>query len=118
MRAHKCRFLVRKRRLRTKILSISSRPRLSIFKSCKHIYAQIIDRDDARVLCSVSTLHKDIRKLNKSNCNIDSASKLGALLANKALESGLEHVVFDRGGHKYHGVVKAFADAARSLLVF
>jgi large subunit ribosomal protein L18 len=100
-------------RVRKKIFGTSSAPRLSVFRSLKHIYAQIIDDESGRTLISASTLDPDIREhvieLNKT----EQAKLVGKRLAEKALSNGVTKVVFDRGGYKYHGRVKALADASR-----
>ena len=86
--------------------------RLSVFRSSKHIYGQVIDDNDGHTLVSASSLNKDKSVLKKGS-NIDAAKVIGSLLAEKALKEGISEVVFDRGGYKYHGRVKALADAAR-----
>ncbi|MCC8417112.1 MAG: 50S ribosomal protein L18 [Rickettsia endosymbiont of Bryobia graminum] len=118
MRSAKVKFDVRKARVRSKISKVSDRIRLSVFKSGEHIYAQIIDDKQSITIASASTLDKEIRQLKKSNCNISLATKVGELIANRASEKGVEEVVFDKGGYKYHGVVKALADAAREKIKF
>lgn len=118
MRTAKARFEIRKNRIRTKISKVAERLRLSVFKSNKHLYAQLIDDQNSTTIAAISTLNKEIRKLKKSNCNIDSAAKIGELIGKKAKEKGIEKVVFDKGGYKYHGVIKALADAARQELEF
>lgn len=111
-------FKRRKDRVRAKLKKVSERNRLSVFKSGRHIYAQIIDDSTSRTLVSASTLDKDIRKTGKSNCNIELALKVGKLLATRAAEKSISLVAFDKGGHKYHGVIKALADEARKELQF
>ncbi|MBN1639631.1 MAG: 50S ribosomal protein L18 [Anaerolineae bacterium] len=100
-------------RVRRKISGSPDVPRLSVFRSLKHIYAQIIDDAVGRTLVSASTLDGDVREqvlgLNKT----EQAKIVGKRLAEKALSSGVTQVVFDRGGYKYHGRVKALADASR-----
>jgi large subunit ribosomal protein L18 len=118
MRSSKLKFETRKIRVRSKISKVSDRVRLSIFKSGKHIYAQVIDDKRAITVASASTLEKEIRQLNKSNCNIIAATKVGDLIGERAFLKGIEKVVFDKGGYKYHGVVKALADAARKKVKF
>lgn len=119
MRTSKCRFYTRKTRIRFKILRTSKgRLRLSVFRSCKHLYAQIIDDFNSKTLVSASTLDSSIRKIKKSNSNIDSAIKVGSVLAKRALLKGIKKVVFDKGGYKYHGVIKAIAEEARKDLEF
>lgn len=107
-------FLKRCRRIRFQIRRRSEgRPRLSVFRSDRHIYAQIIDDSCGKTLCSASTMDKSFRGVgNTSNC--DAATKVGVMLAAKATEAGIKDVVFDRGGYSYHGRVKALADGARS----
>lgn len=101
------------RKLRNRFTGTSSRPRLAVFRSNNHIYAQIIDDTVGNTLISASTLQKDIKtELEKTN-NVDAATKLGTVIAKKALEKGITEVVFDRGGFIYQGKVKALADAAR-----
>ena len=87
--------------------------RLCVFKSPRHFYAQIIDQDVGQVVVSASTIEPDFKKQLVSGGNIDAAVKLGARLADKAREAGVIEVAFDRSGYKYHGRVKAMADAAR-----
>lgn len=94
------------------------KPRLSVFRSGRHIYAQIVDDVQGRTLCSASTLDKNLRGLGKT-ANCEASAKVGAMLAGKAAEAGIKEVVFDRGGYNYHGRVKALADGARGAgLVF
>lgn len=118
MRNSKLKFEVRKARVRTKITKVSNRLRLSVFKSGKHLYAQVIDDAKSVTLASASTLEKEIRQLKKSNCNISAAIKVGELIGERAAIKGVQEVVFDKGGYKYHGVVKALADAARNKVKF
>lgn len=118
MRSSKLKFETRKIRVRSKIAKVSNRIRLSVFKSGRHIYAQIIDDKQSITIASASTLDKEIRQLNKSNCNVGIAAKLGELIGERASLKGIEEVVFDKGGYKYHGVVKALADAARKKIKF
>lgn len=118
MRTTKRRFEVRRDRVRTKISKVSDRARLSVFKSGKHLYVQIIDDAKSITLVSASTLEKDIKKLKKNNCNIASATTIGELIGNRASKKGITKVVFDKGGYKYHGVIKALADAARKKIEF
>lgn len=88
-----------------------SRPRLAIFRSTKHIYAQVIDDLAGRTLISAST--RDADGKSSYGGNVEAAKKIGALVASRAKAAGIELVVFDRGGHRYHGRVKALAEAAR-----
>lgn len=103
----------RHRRVRKKILGTADRPRLCVSRTLKHIYAQIINDIDGVTLVSASSLGTDFKKLSIKNGNIEAASKVGVLIANKAQEKGISTVVFDRGGYPYHGQVKALASAAR-----
>lgn len=118
MRNSERRFEIRKSRIRSKIARVSDRVRLSVFKSGRHIYAQIIDDGNSSTIVSASTLDKTIRKPGKSLCNVELATKVGTLLAERASKKGVTKVVFDKGGYKYHGVIKALADAARKELEF
>lgn len=111
-------FKKRSDRVRSKLKKVSTRNRLSVFKSGRHIYAQIIDDATSRTIISASTLDKSIRSLAKSNCSIKFAVKVGKLLAERAEEKAITLVAFDKGGHKYHGVIKALADEARKKLQF
>lgn len=105
--------LKRHLRVRKKIEGTTERPRLNVFRSSKHIYAQIIDDVQGVTLVSASTVDKEIRDQVEKGGNADAAKKVGELIANRAKEKGIEHVVFDRGGYLYHGRVQALADAAR-----
>ena len=94
-------------------------PRLSVFKSIKHVYAQIIDDEDGITLVSASTLSPDVRDRISGICNIEAAKAVGEAVGRKAIEKNITSVVFDRGGYLYHGKVKALAEAARKAgLVF
>ena len=100
-------------RLRNRFSGTSERPRLAVFRSNNHMYAQIIDDDAQHTLVSACTLQKDVKaELEKTN-NVDAAAHLGTVIAKRALEKGITTVVFDRGGYIYQGKVKALADAAR-----
>jgi large subunit ribosomal protein L18 len=89
------------------------RARLSVFRSSKHIYAQIIDDLKGETVVSASSLEKDLRTSLKTGANVDAAKTIGKLVAERALGKGIKDVVFDRGGYRFHGRVKALADAAR-----
>jgi large subunit ribosomal protein L18 len=89
------------------------RARLSVFRSSKHIYAQVIDDADGRTVASASSLEKEMRESLKTGANIEAAKTVGKRLAERAVAQGVKEVVFDRGGYLYHGRVKALADAAR-----
>ncbi|HET6371207.1 MAG TPA: 50S ribosomal protein L18 [Nitrospiria bacterium] len=103
----------RHRRVRKKILGTTERPRLSVFRSGKHVYAQIIDDTASRTLMTASSLSPELKGELKRGSTRESAKKVGKLLAEKARAAGIEKVVFDRGGYLYHGRIKALADAAR-----
>lgn len=98
-------------RVRAKLSGTPARPRLNVFRSNKHIYAQLIDDVNGVTLASASTLDKDFGQ--ESAANLEAAQKIGELVAKRAVEKGITSVVFDRGGYLYHGRVKALADAAR-----
>jgi len=110
----------KKLRIRRKLRTRSSlrhraggRPRLSVFRSNKNIYAQIIDDLNGRTLAAASSLDKDVRASLKSGANLDAATAVGKLIAGRAVANGLGEVVFDRGAYMYHGRVRALAEAAR-----
>lgn len=104
----------RNRRTRYRIKQLAgSRPRLSVFRSNKHIYAQIIDDQEGRTMAAASSLDKDLRSALANGGDSDAAVKVGKLVAERALAAGVSTVVLDRGGCRYHGRVKALADAAR-----
>ena len=108
--------VVRKRvhsRIRKKIQGTPERPRLNIFRSLNHIYAQIIDDVKGVTLVSASSLDKDIRAANKTGGNAAGAKSVGTEIAKRAKSKGIETVVYDRGGYNYHGRVKVLAEAAR-----
>jgi len=112
------RRLRRKRRVRKGIVSKSDRPRITVFKSGKHIYAQIIDDVKGITLVSASTVGKSAASVDKKK-KYDASIKVGSTLATKAIEKGIKNVVFDRNGYPFHGRIKALADAAREKgLVF
>ncbi len=100
-------------RIRKKLAGTSERPRLAVFRSQSHIYAQIIDDDGGKTLAAASSLDKDLRAQSKRGANIAAAKAVGNLIATRAKEKGIQAVVFDRGGFQYHGRIKALADAAR-----
>jgi len=99
------------KRIRRKVKGSAARPRLTIYRSLNHIYVQIIDDEQGRTIASASTTEKDLR--GETGGNIDAAVRVGRAIAERALTRGIEQVVFDRGGYRYHGRVKALADAAR-----
>jgi len=104
-RARRTRYQIRKR--------ANGRPRLSVFRSGLHIYAQIIDDSQGKTLVSASSVEQDMRKKLKKGGNKDAAAEIGKLIAERAKKAGVTEVVFDRGGYAFHGRVKALADAAR-----
>ena len=107
-------FERRRRRVRTAIKSrAGDRPRLSVHRTGRHIYAQIIAETGDRVLASASTLEAEVRKSVKNGGNVDAAAVIGKRIAEKAKAAGITTVAFDRSGYKYHGRIKALADAAR-----
>ncbi len=99
-----------KERIRGKVHGTAERPRLAVFRSLKHIYAQVIDDASGRTLVSASSSEKDS---SAKGANAAAAKAVGALIAKKAKDKGIDRVVFDRGGYLYHGNIKALADAAR-----
>jgi large subunit ribosomal protein L18 len=108
------RYEFRKERTRRNISNTQTlRPRLTVCRTLKHIYAQVIDDQAGRTVVAASTLSPDLREKIKSGGNLSAAEAVGKLVAEKALAKGLKAVVFDRGGHVYHGRIKALADAAR-----
>ena len=104
-RRERLRFQLRKK--------AGGRPRLSVFRSGRHIYAQVIDDNAGRTLAAASSLEKDLRSELRTGADKDAASAVGKLIAERAKEAGVTEVVFDRGAYLYHGRVKALADAAR-----
>ena len=100
-------------RLRRTLSGSTERPRLAVYRSEKHIYAQIIDDVDAKTLVAASSVEEGFRKDHKHGANLEAAKAVGALIGKRAQEKGIEKVVFDRGGFLYHGRIQALADAAR-----
>lgn len=100
-------------RVRKRVTGSPERPRLSVFRSLKHIYAQIIEDTEGRTLVSASSLDPELRGKLKHGGNIEAARMVGELLARRAVEKGIKAVVFDRGGYLYHGRVRALAEGAR-----
>jgi large subunit ribosomal protein L18 len=103
------RRLKRRRRVRAKIRGTAQRPRVSVFRSNRGVFAQLIDDDAGRTLVSVNWIEPDLRGLSR----MDQARRAGSLLAERAKAAGVEQAVFDRGGYKYHGRVRALAEGAR-----
>jgi large subunit ribosomal protein L18 len=106
--------IIRHERIRRKIFGSVSKPRISIFISLKHVYAQLIDDEKGQTLISASTLEKELKEMFKGKNKTESAKVVGKIIAERALQKGISAAVFDRGGFQYHGRVKAFADEARS----
>jgi large subunit ribosomal protein L18 len=112
--ANTSRALIREaihRRIRRKVRGSSERPRLAVYRSINHIYAQVVDDQLGQTIVSASTTEKDLR--GSTGGNIDAARRIGKAIAERALEKGISSVVFDRGGYLYHGRIKALTDAAR-----
>ena len=103
----------RHRRLRRNLSGTAARPRLAVFRSNNHIYAQVIDDAAQSTLCSASTVDRELRTSVTAGATCDASVAVGQLVAKRALAKGIQQVVFDRGGNLYHGRVKALADAAR-----
>ena len=99
------------RRIRRKVKGSGERPRLAVYRSLNHIYAQVVDDQLGKTIVSASTTEKDLR--GTTGGNLDAARRIGKAIAERALEKGIESVVFDRGGYLYHGRIKALTDAAR-----
>jgi len=109
------RFQRRKRRTRFALKQVNSgRPRLSVFRSSKHIYVQIIDDLVGRTLASASSVDKMLRPDLKTGCDVAAAEAVGKLIAERAKKAGVDEVVFDRGGYRFHGRVKSVAEGARA----
>ena len=103
----------RHRRVRKDVNGSTARPRLAVFRSAQHIYAQIIDDTEQHTIAAASTVEPELKAKLKTGGNIAAATEVGKLVAERAKAKGIETVVFDRGGNLYHGRVKALADAAR-----
>ena len=109
----KSRTQVRHARVRKNLSGTPEKPRMAVFRSNNHMYAQVIDDEAGNTIVSASTVQADVKKgLDKTN-NVEAAKKLGEVIAKKALDNGIKTVVFDRGGYIYQGKVKALAEAAR-----
>ena len=107
-------FARRQRRTRHALRQAAGgRPRLSVFRSGKHIYAQVIDDRKGATLAAASSLDEDVKGKLKTGATVDAAKEVGKLLAERAVQAGVKQVIFDRSGYLYHGRVKALADAAR-----
>lgn len=101
-------------RIRSRVSGRAQAPRLNVFRSLKHIYAQVVDDASGHTLVSASTRDKEVRTTLKSGGNVAAAKVVGQVLAQRTISAGIPSVVFDRGGYAYHGRVKALADAARA----
>ncbi len=104
----------RRKRVRQKISGTGNRPRLAVFRSLKHIYAQLINDELGVTVAEASTLSPELKETLANGGNVAAAERVGALIAQKAKQREIEVVVFDRGGHLYHGRIKALAEAARA----
>ena len=113
IRTNKGRRVMRHARVRRKIVGTSERPRLSVYRSLNHVYAQVIDDSRGTTLASASSLESAVKTQQNGKSKVDVAGLVGGLISERAKEKGVGTVVFDRGGYKYHGRVKALADAAR-----
>lgn len=105
--------ILRHRRLRRRVAGTAQRPRLSVFRSNRHIYAQIIDDGSGRTLAAASTLQGDVKTESAGKKMVEAAGLVGKAIAEAGKAAGVEQVVFDRGGFKYHGCIRTLADAAR-----
>ncbi|MBI4219523.1 MAG: 50S ribosomal protein L18 [Chloroflexi bacterium] len=105
--------LVRHRRVREQVSGTPVRPRLAVFRSSQHIYAQVIDDQAGHTVATASTIEKDSRAAAEKQKKVEAAAQVGTRLAQRAKAAGVASVIFDRGGFKYHGRVKALAEAAR-----
>ncbi|UCE53238.1 MAG: 50S ribosomal protein L18 [Desulfobacterales bacterium] len=107
--------LKRKKRIRKKVVGTQQRPRLCVFRSAKHIYAQVIDDMQGKTLAAASSLEKAVKVSSDINNKKSAANMVGKLVAERALEKGVKTIVFDRNGFLYHGRVKAVSDGAREI---
>ena len=114
MSVHTKRFERRTNRVRRALRRVAKgRPRFSVFRSSKNIYAQVIDDEHGKTLAAASSLDQNLRKSLPKGCDVSAAASVGKLVAERAVKAGVKDVIFDRGGYLYHGRVKALADAAR-----
>jgi len=114
MSVNKKKFDRRTNRVRRSLRRVAKgRPRLSVFRSSKNIYAQVIDDVQGKTIAAASSLDQDLRKSLPKGCDVSAAVSVGKLVAERAVKAGIKDVIFDRGGYLYHGRVKALADAAR-----
>ena len=105
--------LKRKKRIRKKMVGTQNRPRLCVFRSAKHIYAQVIDDSRGRTITAASSMEKTVRENPESKNKVTTAKRVGKIIGQRAIEKGVERVVFDRNGFLYHGRVKAVSEGAR-----
>lgn len=103
----------RHRRVRKTIVGTPDKPRLNVFRSIEHIYAQLVDDSTHHTIAAASTVDKELKGKLKSGGNVEAATAVGELVGKRAVEKGIEKIVFDRGGYQYHGRVAALADGAR-----
>ncbi len=104
---------MRHERIRRQIIGTSERPRLNVFKSHKHFFVQVVDDSKGNTLASVSTQEAALKGQLQGSANVETAKKVGTMVAERAQAKGIKKIVFDRGGHRYHGAIKALAEAAR-----
>ena len=114
VRTGKGRRVMRHRRVRTKVSGTSDRPRLAVFRSLNHVYAQIVDDTQGITLAAASSLDPDVRRQKDGKAKTEMSKLVGELIARRAKEKGVSSVVFDRGGYRFHGRVKSLAGAARA----
>ena len=105
--------LKRKKRIRKKLIGTTNRPRLCVFRSAKHIYAQLVDDSAGKTLVAASSMEKDVREAPETKNKVAVANSVGKVIGQRAMEKGVKKVVFDRNGFLYHGRVKAVSDGAR-----
>jgi large subunit ribosomal protein L18 len=105
--------LKRKKRIRKKLVGTENRPRLCVFRSARHIYAQVIDDSRGQTLAAASSMEKDVRENPESKNKVTAANNVGKIIGQRAIEKGLKKVVFDRNGFLYHGRIKAVSEGAR-----
>ena len=105
--------LKRKKRIRKKLVGTGNRPRLCVFRSARHIYAQVIDDSRGQTLAAASSMEKDVRDNPQSKNKVTAANNVGKIIGQRAIEKGLKKVVFDRNGFLYHGRIKAVSEGAR-----
>jgi large subunit ribosomal protein L18 len=108
------RIKIRHKRIRRRVTGTAARPRLAVHFSSQHIYVQVIDDSSGKTVAAASTVESDVKGKRRTNANVESAGKIGTLVAERSLQKNIKAVVFDRGGFTYHGKVKALADAARA----